>query len=322
VPESPAASHPPKLSIVTTLYRSAAFIEEFHRRATAAAESLGETFELIYVNDGSPDDSLARARELAARDRRVVVVDLTRNFGHHMAFMAGLDQARGERIFFIDVDLEEQPEWLQLFSETQRKSGADVVFGFQPDRQGGWLRRLRGKMFYALFNLLSEQRIPANPCTVRLMTRRYAAALAQLRDRNLFLAGNYAWTGFAQVGVAVAKTAAHAITTYTPLRLLRLFVNAVTSFSAAPLRLIFFLGLAISSVSALLGVAILIRKLLDPSLVLMGWASVMISIWFLGGTIILICGVLGIYIAMIFGETKHRPPYLVREVLRSREGEP
>jgi putative glycosyltransferase len=316
------AGETPSLSIVTTLYRSAPHVAEFHRRAIAAAEALGVEFELVYVNDGSPDDALERVLALARADPRVVVVDLSRNFGHHLAYMAGLQHARGARIFFIDVDLEEQPEWLAEFWAELDASGADMVYGHQVERGGGWLKRSTGRLFYGLFNRISDVRIPINPCTVRLMTRRYAAALETLRDRNLFLAGNYAWTGFEQRGLPVRKATAHSITTYGPVRLLKLFVNAVASFSAAPLRLIFFVGLVISSVSALLGFAILVRKLIDPSQVLLGWASVMTSIWFLGGTIILICGVLGIYISMIFGETKHRPPYLVRDVVRRGRSEP
>ena len=303
-----------ELSIVTTLFRSAHHLEEFHRRTLAAAEALGVDFEIVYVNDGSPDDSLDLVLAFARRDPRVVVVDLSRNFGHHMAFMAGIDHARGRRLFLIDVDLQEQPEWLLRFDDEHRRSGADVVFGVQASRQGGALRRWTGSIFYGLFNLVSEIPIPANPCTVRILSRRYAEALCQLRDRNLFLAGNYAWTGFRQVAIPVEKADPRGLTSYTPGALFRLLFTAIASFSAAPLRLIFLLGLMIAGVSSLVGVAILVRKLADPSGVQLGWASLMVSIWFLGGTLIAISGVLGIYVAMIFAETKHRPPYLVREV--------
>jgi putative glycosyltransferase len=315
-----AETRRPQLSIVTSLYRSAPFVEEFHRRMVAATEKVVTSFEIVYVNDGSPDDALQRVLELAREDPRVVVVDLSRNFGHHLAFMAGLEHSRGERIFFIDVDLQEQPEWLERFDAEQRATGAEVVFGCQPARQGGLYRRFRGALFYWLFNLLSDITIPPNPCTVRLFSRRYADALLQLRDANLFLAGNYAWAGYRQVGLPVQKSERQGLSSYGPLRLLRLFVTAIASFTAAPLRLIFFFGVAISTVSLLLGLFFLLQKLLNPSHVVSGWASVMVSIWFLGGTIIMICGVLGIYLSMVFGETKNRPRYLVRAVVRAGAG--
>ncbi len=305
-----------ELSIVTTLYRSGRYIEEFYRRAVAAAEKLGRSFELVFVNDGSPDESLALALAVARSDPRVTVVDLSRNFGHHMAFMAGLDHSAGERIFFIDVDLEEEPEWLADFDRELDRKAADMVYGFQHERAGGSFRRWSGKLFYGLFNRVSDQPIPENPCTVRLLSRRYANALQGLRDRNLFLAGNYAWVGFEQVGMPVVKKVRASRSSYGLIHLMRLFVNAVVSFSAAPLRTIFFVGLAISSLSGLLGLIFLVQKLLDPSKVALGWASVMVSIWFLSGTLIFICGILGLYIGAIFAETKHRPPYVVRAVHR------
>lgn len=314
----------PRLSIVSTLYRSSIYIEEFHRRITAAAEALGEPFELVFVNDGSPDDSLSRALAIAETDPRVVVVDLSRNFGHHMAYMAGLAHVSGERVFLIDVDLEEQPEWLARFAREQTATGADVVFGFQAERKGKLARRWSGALFYRFFNLLSEVTIPINPCTVRLLTRRYAAALLQLRDRNLFLAGNYAWLGFRQIGIPVEKIIRRPGSSYSLWRRFQLLVTAITSFTSEPLRWIFAAGLAISAISGLMGATLLVKKLLDPSRILSGWTSVMLSVWFLGGTLILICGILGIYIGMIFTETKHRPPYIVREVrgggVRTKEG--
>ena len=310
------ASEAVDLSIVSSLYLSSGHVEEFVRRAIRAAEGLGVSFEVVLVNDGSPDDSLDKALALARRDSRILVVDLSRNFGHHMAFMAGVDHAKGRRLFLIDSDLEEEPEWLDRFWDQMESSGGDVVYGVQRQRSGGLWKRWTGQAFYRVFNAISEQTIPANPCTVRLMTGRYAEALRRLRDRNLFLAGNYAWAGFHQVPLPVQRERPHSLTTYTPLRLFRLFVDAVVSFSATPLRWIFFLGLSISSLSGLVGLAILVRKIVDPSRVLVGWASVMVSVWFLGGTIILISGVLGLYVGAVFVETKHRPPYLVRAVHR------
>lgn len=305
-----------ELSIVTTLYRSAPFIEEFCQRAIAAAEAFGRSFELVLVNDGSPDDSSTRAIELARRDERIVVVDLARNFGHHLAIMAGLEASRGELIFLLDVDLEEHPEWLPSFHEQMLASAAEVVYGVQDHRRGDAFRTGSGAFFYGLFNRIAELRIPHNVCTARLMTRRYVRALLLLRDRTPFLAGNFAWTGFPQVALSVQRAAPRRHSSYTLTRRWRLFLAAITSFSASPLRFIFSFGLAISAVSGAILLGILVRKLLDPSRVLVGWASVMASIWFLGGAVLLACGVIGIYLAMIYTETKHRPRFIVRRVVR------
>lgn len=304
------------LSIVTTLYHSAQFVAEFHRRMVAAAAAAKSPFEIVYVNDGSPDLSLEAALELARADSRVVVVDLSRNFGHHQAIMAGLAAARGELVFLIDVDLEERPEWLELFLREMADERADAVFGQVDSRLGNPLRRISGWFFYKLFNLISETPIPKNLCTVRLMTRRYVDSLLKLQDRNLFLGGNFAWAGFVQRPLVVQKESRTTASSYTLKKRLRLFAGALTSFSAAPLKYVFFLGALLAGVSALVGIGVVIRWLVEPESVLVGWASVMVSVWFLGGLLILVSGLIGYYIAMIFEETKHRPSFIVRAIWR------
>src|SRR3954462_9074944 len=151
-----------KLSIVSTLYRSSATIDEFYRRAIAAAEGLSKNFELVLVNDGSPDDSRERALALHAADPRVVIVDLSRNYGHHKAMMTGLTHARGDLVFLIDSDLEEEPELLPVFADALRAADADVVYGVQHRRRGHLVERVSGWLFFGIFNALSETSIPAN----------------------------------------------------------------------------------------------------------------------------------------------------------------
>lgn len=306
----------PELSLVTTLYRSEAFVAEFHQRAGAAARQLTADYEIVYVDDGSPDGSAARVRELLAGDPRVVLVELSRNFGHHPAAVAGLAHARGRRVFIIDVDLEERPEWLPEFAAQQAASGADVVFGTSPVRRGPLLRRLLGAAFYRLFNALSEVPIPTNPCTVRLMSRRYVDALLTLPDRSLFLAGNYAWLGFRQEQRPVEKGLRRTASTYSGSRLVALFVEAVTSFTSYPLRLIFGTGVVIAAAALLAGSALVGWKVARPESISLGWSSIVISIWFLGGVIISFLGVIGIYLSKVFTEAKGRPLYVVRGVQR------
>src|SRR4051812_38723578 len=162
-----------RLSIVTTLYRSAAHLAEFHRRITAAALQVTDDYELIFVNDGSPDDSQAVAVELSKSDPKLSVVELSRNFGHHKAIMTGLQRARGEWVFLIDCDLEEEPELLLPFWKEAEDKASDVVFGVQRHRKGGWFERLSGAIFYWLINRLSTYPVPPNLVTVRLMRQSY-----------------------------------------------------------------------------------------------------------------------------------------------------
>jgi putative glycosyltransferase len=296
------------------LYRSEAFVTEFYRRIVAAAEQTSPRFELVFVDDGSPDGSAALVRGLAQEDPRVVLVELSRNFGHHQAAMAGLRQARGRRVFILDVDLEEKPEWLPEFAAELETTGADVVFGQSRIRKGTVARRIFGGAFWKLFNLLSETQIPENPCTVRLMSRRYVDALMTLPERNLFLAGNYAWLGFVQVPRAVEKGLRKTASTYTATRLMALFIEAITSFTSYPLRLIFLSGVWVSTGALLGGAGLFVWKLARPEAISLGWASIMVSIWFLGGVMIAFIGVIGIYLSKVFNEAKGRPRYVVREV--------
>lgn len=305
-----------KLSIVATLYRSARHLEEFHRRATAAAQQLTNDFEIVLVNDGSPDDSLAMAVALTERDQRVVVVDLSRNFGHHKAMMTGLAHARGERVFLIDSDLEEEPEWLGSFSRLMDQTRCDVVYGVQERRKGGWFEQFAGFCFYRLFRFLTRLDIPDNIVTARLMTRRYVDALLRFEEREIFLGGLWHIAGFDQVAQAVKKHSTSE-TTYDLRRKLSLFVNSVTSFSNTPLIFIFYSGVAIFLFACVYIAWLIIQwAFLDtpPS----GWTSVMASIWLLGGLVISFIGIVGIYLSKVYVETKQRPYTIVRAIYGHR----
>lgn len=304
-----------KLSIVTTLYRSAPYIREFHQRAGAAAERLGLDWELVMVNDGSPDDSLAVAAALVEEDPRVVVVDLSRNFGHHKAMMTGLAHATGELVFLIDSDLEEEPEWLERFYEAMRAQQADVVYGVQEaGRKGSIFERLSGPAYYAVYNWLSGAPIPQNLVTTRLMSRRYVKALVSHQERELMIAGLWVITGFKQVALPVKKLS-HSPTTYTLGRKLTMLVDAITAFSNKPLIMIFYLGVMITALS-LVAAAVLIIRVLFFQALLPGWASLIVSVWLLGGITIFCLGLIGIYLSKIYLETKQRPYTIVRDVLR------
>jgi putative glycosyltransferase len=301
-----------KLSIVTTLFKSAPYVAEFHRRASVAAQRITDDYEIVMVDDGSPDDSLKIACEIARHDDRVGVVELSRNFGHHKAMMTGLDHARGEMCFLIDSDLEEDPALLQEFFEKMQASDVDVVYGFQDRRKGGFGERLSGSIAYSLFNMLLSHPIPRNHITVRLMKREYIDSLLLHREQETIIGGLWVITGFRQAGLTVNKLQRDGTTYNYWLRWLKL-IDSLASFSEIPLVAIFYLGIIISGLSALVAVGLLIHKLVFRGAV-EGWVSVMLSVWFLGGLLIFCVGVIGIYISKIFIETKNRPYTIVRRI--------
>lgn len=305
----------PSLTVVTTLYRSAGFLEEFLRRVTTTVASLGvDDYEIVLVDDGSPDNSLQLAMAAMATDARLRIVELSRNFGHHHAALAGLHHARGDRVFLIDCDLEVAPEVLAKFSQVMRETGADVVYGVQEQRKGGSGERVGGALFWKLFNWLSDTAVPPNVLTERLMTRPYVGALTSLGDRNLFLAGMMYWTGFRQIAVAVEKSQREGKSSYSFWKRWLLLLEAVTSFSTVPLTLVLCVGLVITLLSGMAGTYLLVNKWFHPERVLAGYTSLALLSLGLGGVIITSLGVLGLYVARIFTQTQGRPPFIVRAV--------
>jgi putative glycosyltransferase len=304
-----------KLSIVTTLYQSAAYISEFYQRASAAAQQLvGDDYEIVMVNDGSPDNSLDIALQLTESDSHVLVVDLSRNFGHHKAIMTGLAHARGQQVFLIDSDLEEELEWLLSFADQMEKDKCDVVYGAQEQRKGSLFERWSGQWFYRIFKVLTGLALPENVVTARLMTRSYVDALLRHEEREVFLAGLWYITGFNQRSQAVKKHSTSE-STYTFRKKMSLLVNSVTSFSNAPLISIFYIGISISLFASIY-IAYLFIHWMFLTKPLSGWTSVMASIWLLGGMVMSSIGIVGIYLSKVFSETKRRPYTIIRKIYR------
>lgn len=302
-----------KLSIVATLYQSAPYIEEFcHRAGNAARQLVDADYEIVLVNDGSPDNSLSLAIELTQSDPHIILVDLSRNFGHHKAMMTGLMYARGEHVFLIDSDLEEEPEWVVRFSEQISQERCDVVYGIQEQRKGGVFERWSGQWFYRFFRALTGLTLPENVVTARLMTRRYVDALLLHDEREVFMAGLWHITGFDQRPQTVNKHSTSE-TTYTFRHKISILVNSITSFSNVPLKSIFYIGIAISF-AAIFYISYLLIHWFFLAKPMSGWTSVMASIWLLGGLVISFIGVIGIYLSKIFSETKRRPYTIVRQI--------
>jgi len=302
-----------KLSIVATLYQSAPYIAEFHQRATSVARQIaGDDYEIVLVNDGSPDNSLELAVQLTEADKHVIVVDLSRNFGHHKAMMTGLAHTKGAHVFLIDSDLEEEPEYLTSFAKQMERDACDVVYGVQEKRKGGWFERWSGEVYYSIFNFLADIEHPRNIATARLMTRRYVEALLQFQEREMVISCLWVITGFKQTAQVVKKHMTSA-STYSLARKIEHLTNSITSFSAVPLRLIFYTGLSIFACALLYAGYLVFHKLVLAT-PMDGWTSVMVSIWLLGGMIISFVGLIGIYLSKVFSESKQRPSTIVRKI--------
>jgi len=301
-----------KISVVTTLYNSERFIQEFARRIENSVTELGCDYELVFVNDGSPDDSLNVALDVCRTNPRVRVVDLARNFGHHPAIMMGLREADGDYVFLIDVDLEEAPENLVAFyQELVAAPGSDVVYGVWRRHGESWTRRAAAEAYYAIFNFLGDTSIPRNLVLSRLMTRRYVAAVLETWNWDVAIAPVLASVGFRQHQLEIERTYKGS-TNYSVLKRFKIVAETVVGFSTKPLHFIFYAGLAVCSLSfvmTLYAIAAYLSGGNGPE----GWYSVFVSLWFLGGLVMMSMGVLGLYVARIFDQVKGKPRAIVRQ---------
>lgn len=308
----------PVISIVSTMYHSADYVELFYLRCRSVLADLDvDCYEFILVDDGSPDNSLELAVNLVKSDSRVTVVELSRNFGHNKAIATGLSYARGDYVFLIDMDLEEPPEllnefWLKLQAE---KSHVDVVYGVQSARKGNGLERLTGRCYYNVFNWLSDDfKIEPNISTVRLMKQGFVKSILRFNEEDYYFGAASIVAGFNQVALHFDKKS-HSKTTYDFFKKYRLFFESVFSFSKKPLYMIFYSGLMLTMGAFFFGASLIFRKLFFDA-TLSGWTSIMVSIWFLGGIIILFLGVMAIYLAKIFSQTKNHPFSIVKKEYR------
>jgi putative glycosyltransferase len=307
-----------KLSIVTTLFKSTEYIQEFYTRISIEAQKITQNYEIIFVDDGSPDNSLQKAVALFETDNRVKVIELSRNFGHHKAIMTGLNHASGEFVFLIDSDLEEDPELLSKFWEELNKKNQDfdVVYGVQKIRKGYLLERLSGWLFYKIFNFFSEVKIPENFLTVRLMKKNYVSNLINFKEKQIIFSILTVLNGFKLKEIIVTKKNSNQ-TTYSFLSKFSLAINCVTASSPKFLNLAFYTGLFIT-INSFLFILYLIIKKLFLNVYVEGWISILSSIFFFGGLIILFIGFIGLYIAEVFYEVKNRPVTIVKKIHQNK----
>ncbi len=273
-------------------------------------------YEIICVNDGSPDNSLQKLFELKKTYPQLVIIDLSRNFGHHYALFAGISSAKGDYVFLIDCDLEINPEIVLDFIGEIQKTGEDVIYGYQEKRKGGIFEKVSGDLFWKLFNTLSETKVSKNILTERILSRKYVNSLLEMGDKNLFLAGMMNWLGYNQRGIPVKKIRREGRSNYSLMKKISLAVNSITSFSPAPLKGIFYMGLVITLFSLTFAGYIIINKILFPNEISLGWTSILASISFSLGIITLSLGVIGIYLSKIFSQVQNRPLFLIKNIYR------
>jgi glycosyltransferase involved in cell wall biosynthesis len=312
------ATAQPGLSIVVPLFNEANNLATLHARLVEVARRLKDTrglaTEVVYVDDGSSDATLATARGLAAEALDVQVIALSRNFGKEAALVAGLDHARMGGVLFMDGDGQHPSALVETLVSYWLDQGYDVVYTAKAHRASEpWLRRIGVKAFYSLINWGARQRIPEDAGDFRLLSARAAAALRALPERNRFFKGLASWIGFRQIRVDYEPAQrVHGRTTWNLYALIGLSIEGLTSFSVAPLRLASLLGLLLAAAAFIFGVQILIETIVFGQSV-PGYPSVVVGLMVLGGVQLIMIGIVGEYIGKILSEIKGRPVYFVAE---------
>lgn len=301
------------LSIVVPCYRDETNLPELHKRLSAVCSSLSITYEIIFVDDGSPDSTWQSIRTLANKDSHSRGLLLSRNHGHQFAVSAGLMHSRGQRILIIDSDLEDPPELLPEMMKLMDE-GADNVYGVRLSRTGVpiW-KKTCYKLFYRILTLLAGTYIPPDSGDFRLISRRIADEINRMPENDRFLRGMISWLGFKQTPLPYHRNSRFSGESgYTLTKLFRIAVDGITSFSVVPLRLATLLG-AIFSVFSLAGAMYIIAAILINGRAAPGWASLMVCILFMGSLQLLVLGIIGEYLGRIFIESKHRPLYTIMD---------
>ncbi len=303
----------PRFSIVAPAFNEEEVLPEFYRRVREVMDKLGEPWELILVNDGSRDNTLAIMKQLHEQDPRVKVISFSRNFGHQLAITAGLDYAEGDAVVIIDADLQDPPEVIPQLIEKWRE-GYDVVYAVRKERKGeSKFKEWTAKLFYRLIYRITDVDIPKDTGDFRLMDRKVVQTLRTMRERNRFMRGLSVWVGFKQTGVFYVREPRFAGETKYPLRkMLKFALDAITSFSYVPLQLATYVGFVIAGIS-LIGMIIAVYLRLATGRALLGQATTLVAVLFLGGIQLIFLGIIGEYLGRIYDEVKARPLYVVAE---------
>jgi glycosyltransferase involved in cell wall biosynthesis len=300
------------LSVVVPVYNESAVLSEFHDAVSEVMNATECAYELIYIDDGSTDDSIDTLNSIRSNDDRVAVIELSRNFGKEVALTAGLDHACGDAVIIIDADLQDPPELIHTFLREWR-AGYDVAYGKRIDRRGeSKMKILTAKWFYRVLNYLSDVEIPEDVGDFRLLSRRAVDALLAMPERRRYMKGLYAWIGFPQKSIPyVRQPRAAGTTTWNYWRLWNFALEGITSFSDVPLKVATYLGVATSGFAFIYGLFLLVRTLFWGNPV-PGYPSLIIVMLFLGGVQLICLGIIGEYLARTYHESKSRALYFVK----------
>jgi glycosyltransferase involved in cell wall biosynthesis len=313
-------SEHPRYSIIAPCFNEEGVLHELWRRIQEVMDRTGEPWELVLVNDGSRDRTPEIMRELHAADPRVKVLDFARNFGHQIAVTAGLDYAQGDAVVIIDADLQDPPEVI-LDMIDRWKEGYEVVYAVRTERKGeSWFKEFTAKLFYRIIYRITDVDIPLDTGDFRLMDRKVVDAMNHMRERNRFIRGMTSWVGFRQTGVTYVREERYAGETHYPFRkMFKFALDAITSFSYAPLQLATYLGFIIAGLSAIAALLVVFARLFMGTSPFYGQATTLVAVLFLGGVQLITLGIIGEYLGRIYDEVKDRPLYLVREALGFEE---
>lgn len=310
----------PELSVIVPVFNEGENIEALIARLVPVLEGTVASFEIIFVDDGSRDDTFERIRRAAAQDTRIRACAFSRNFGKEIALAAGLDHAHGKAVVMIDADLQHPPETIRTFVEKWRE-GYEMVYGQRVDRStDGPIRRWFTMKFYALFARFGETPLPPGAGDYRLMDRKVVDAMRRLGERARFSKGLYAWVGFRSIGVPFeVQERLHGTSKWGYRQLTRFAFDGLSSFSTLPLKLATYIGLLISALAFTYAIVMAVRTLLFGADV-PGFPSLIVSVMFFSGIQLVFLGVIGEYIGRIFAEVKRRPLYIVAEEVNGRHG--
>lgn len=310
----PQTSSAPTYSVVAPVFNECETVPVFYQRVVQVMEGVGDTFELVLVDDGSRDGSYEAMRRLHEADPRVRVVQFSRNFGHQIAISAGLDHARGRCVIIIDSDLQDPPEVIPEMI-ARWKTGAEVVYAQRATRQGETrFKLMTAAAFYRLITRITAVDIPRDTGDFRLLDRTVVDALVAMREHHRFMRGLSAWVGFRQEAVTYDRQERYAGATKYPLmRMVRFSIDAITGFSYVPLQLATTLGFILAGMSLIGIVVAAIIRLTTRAIV--GQASTLILVLLIGGIQLIFLGILGEYLGRIYDEVRARPLYIVRKVL-------
>lgn len=308
------------LSVVVPVYNEEKSLNAFHQRLRIVVDKLPMDMEIIYVNDGSTDNTLNIMRRLRDEDQRVGIINLSRNFGKEIASTAGLDHTEGDAVILMDADLQHPPELIPVFLKHWRDRH-DVVYARQDSRKNeSWFKRVLGQGFYFLIKKISRVRIPEGASDYRLLSRRAVEALRQCRERHRFMKGLFAWIGYPQKAVPYTPEPRYAGTTkWSYGRLWTFALEGVTSFTMAPLKIATYLGL-IAAMMAFVHAAIIVYRKLAYGDPVAGFPSLIVVVSFLGGIQLITLGIIGEYLGRMFEESKQRPLYILEDYAPSSAG--